>query len=84
MKKEEKTVHYSAFVDKPGKVFLEKEMNRFHYLGNFPIDKLILEPKQINYSDYWKMCQLADLKVVPTEPVIVPSSSPDTQSIDSD
>jgi len=86
MKKEQKTVHYSAFVDKPGKVYLEKEMNRFHYLGNFPIDKLTLEPKQINYSDYWKMCRLvADLKVDPvTEPVHVPSSSPDTQSIDSD
>jgi hypothetical protein len=89
MKKEEKTVHFSAFVAKPGKVLLEKDMNRFHYLGNFPTDKPVLEtPKQINYSEYWKMCRLvADLKI---EPVTVPetehnfSSTPEIQSTKSD
>ncbi len=82
MKKEEKTVHFSAFVAKQGKTLLEKEMNTFHYLGNFPVAKPTLEPKSINYSDYWKMCQLiADLK---TEPVVQTSSTPETQSIDSD
>lgn len=91
MKREEKAVQFSAFVAKTSKTFLEKEMNVFHYLGQFPIEKKLLEPKNINYSDYWKMCQLiADLKTEPvSEPVSEPiledfSSNPDNQSIETD
>ena len=58
MKKEEKSVQFSAFVSKPGKVMLEKEMNQFLYLGNIPTPLILEKPKTINYSDYWKMCQV--------------------------
>ena len=83
MKTEEKMVQFSAFVSKPKKTLLEKEMNQFIYIGNLPKDQIVLEkPKQINYSEYWKMCQaLADLK---TAPMPVTSSNQDTQSTDSD
>jgi len=86
IKKEEQTVHYNAFVAKAGKVFLEKDMNQFHYLGNFPMEKQLLEPKKINYSEYWKMCQLiATLKTESlNQPLDTSSSSPEIQSINSD
>jgi hypothetical protein len=82
MKKEEKSVQFSAFVAKPGKVMLEKEMNQFHYQGLIPTETRILEkPKTINYSDYWKMCQVLsspELNAGLTESVEI--STPETQS----
>ncbi len=82
MKKEEKSVQFSAFVAKPGKVMLEKEMNQFHYAGLIPTKTRILEkPKTMNYSDYWKMCQVLsspELNAGLTESVEI--STPEIQS----
>jgi len=79
MKKEEKTVQFSAFVKKTGKTVLEKEMNTFLYMGNLADSKPAIEkPKEINYADYWKMCQLQSSV---QEEI---SSSPEIQSTDSD
>lgn len=73
--KEEKKVQFSAFVAKPGKVFLEKEMNKFIYLGNLSDYKPITEkPKEITYSEYLK--QASELK----QESEVTSSIPEIQS----
>ena len=81
MKKEEKTVEFSAFVKKTGKTVLEKEMNTFLYMGNLADSKPVIDkPKEINYADYWKMCQSLD---PPSQSVEI-SSSPEIQSTDSD
>lgn len=80
MKKEEKSVQFSAFVAKPGKVVLEKEINQFLYLGNLTDYKPSLDqPKQINYSDYWKMCKTLVEKEPLEQEVVVSSSIPETQ-----
>jgi hypothetical protein len=76
MKKEEKSVQFSAFVAKPGKVFLEKEMNKFLYLGNLDDYKPISEkPKDITYSEYLKQMQTH----LEREEELVGSSNPETQ-----
>ena len=79
--KEEKTVRFSAFVAKPGKIFLEKEMNKFIYLGNLDDYKPITEkPKDITYSDYLKaQKQEQELPHLEREEELVGSSNPDNQ-----
>jgi hypothetical protein len=58
-KKEEKTVTFGQFVPKIGKTTLEKDMNRFLYLGNLHDYKPALpEPNKITFSDYRKQIHL--------------------------
>lgn len=82
-KKEEKTVTFGQFVPKVGKTTLEKDMNRFLYLGNLHDYKpALLEPNKITFSEYRKQMQLKE-----PEPIGSGSDSssiPDTQSTDSD
>jgi hypothetical protein len=55
MKKEEKTVTFGQFVPKVGKTTLEKEMNKFLYLGNLHDYKPVLvEHNKISFSEYMK------------------------------
>ena len=58
-KKEEKTVTFGQFVPKVGKTTLEKEMNRFLYLGNLHDYKPVVpEPNKITFSEYRKQLLL--------------------------
>ena len=70
-KKEEKTVTFGPFVPKVGKTTLEKDMNRFLYLGNLHDYKPALpEPNRITFSEYRE--QMAKTKALS-------SSTPDSQ-----
>jgi len=75
-KKEEKTITFGQFVPKVGKTTLEKDMNRFLYLGNLHEYKPALpEPNKITFSEYMQ----AKRREVDSS-----SSTPDTQSTKTD
>jgi hypothetical protein len=69
-KKEEKTVTFGQFVPKVGKTTLEKEINRFLYLGNLHAYRSTPQkPNTLTFSEYMK--QVATLNS--------PSSIPENQ-----
>jgi hypothetical protein len=67
-RKEEKTVTFGQFVPKVGKTTLEKEMNRFLYLGNLHDYKPVVTPNTLTFSEYRKLLQSQS-----------PSSTPENQ-----
>lgn len=74
--KEEKTVTFGQFVPKVGKTTLEKEMNRFLYLGNLHEYKPALaETNKITFSEYMKQIKANLDQEMETS---VFSSNPDT------
>lgn len=99
-KKEEKTVTFGQFVPKVGKTTLEKDMNRFLYLGNMHDYKpQVPEPNKITFSEYRKQLklkvQLEETKMkIETETAydggsgslseVDSSSTPETQSTKTD
>jgi hypothetical protein len=80
-RKEEKTVTFGNFVPKVGKTTLEKEMNRFLYLGNLHEYKPgLTETNKITFSEYMKQMRATlDSGLEPDSGESV-SSNPDTQS----
>ncbi len=76
-RKEEKTVTFGNFVAKVGKTTLEKDMNRFIYLGNLLEYKPKKEePNKITFSEYMK---LSAFKIPILSPLKLPSSIQDNQ-----
>ena len=55
----ETDVMYGPFVTKPSRSFMEKEINRFHYLGNLYeyAPELKCVPKKITFSEYLRTKQ---------------------------
>ena len=80
-RKEEKTVTFGQFVPKVGKTTLEKDMNRFIYLGNLHEYKPKQEePNKISFSDYMKLSKMTVPFLNPVlAPLKIPSSIQDNQ-----
>ena len=57
VKRVEIDVMYGPFVSKPSKQFMEKDINRFHYLGNFHERNPTIkeDPKKVTFSEYLRI-----------------------------